>query len=112
MNVERLSDEDDFDEVMAYATELVVKENKTLIEVQQTLEDKGLSAQSASYVVDSLQGGVNSAKQEDAQKDMLWGALWCVGGTIATLMNVGYIFWGAIVFGGFQFFRGLMNYNS
>jgi hypothetical protein len=38
---------------------------------------------------------------------MIFGALWCIGGTVLTISNTGYIFWGAIVFGGIQFFKGL-----
>jgi hypothetical protein len=49
------------------------------------------------------------AQHEDARKDMLYGALWCVGGTIATMADIGYIFWGAIIFGAVQFFKGLAN---
>lgn len=44
-----------------------------------------------------------------ANKDMLWGAVWCIGGIIGTVADTGYIFWGAIVFGGIQFFVGLSN---
>ncbi|PCJ66475.1 MAG: hypothetical protein COA58_06775 [Bacteroidetes bacterium] len=44
----------------------------------------------------------------DGKSDMLWGAVWCVGGIVATVADVGYIFWGAIIFGGIQFVRGLM----
>jgi len=46
-----------------------------------------------------------------ANKNMLYGALWCVGGIIATAADFGYIFWGAIMFGAIQFFRGLPNRN-
>lgn len=52
---------------------------------------------------------VDHAKNEDAKKDMLYGTLWCVGGIIATSANLGYIFWGAIVFGGIQFIKGVAN---
>ncbi|GAB3936659.1 hypothetical protein [Mucilaginibacter myungsuensis] len=51
-----------------------------------------------------------AAFREQAQKDMIYGALWCVGGTVLTIADVGFIFWGAIVFGGIQFFKGLSNY--
>ncbi|MES2288077.1 MAG: hypothetical protein V4547_20490 [Bacteroidota bacterium] len=47
--------------------------------------------------------------KEKAKRDMLFGALWCIGGIIATSAHIGFIFWGAIVFGGIQFFRGLIN---
>lgn len=50
-----------------------------------------------------------SADNSGANKDMLWGAVWCVGGIIGTVADTGYIFWGAIVFGAIQFFKGLSN---
>jgi hypothetical protein len=53
-----------------------------------------------------------SEKKKQANKDMLYGALWCVGGILATMSDVGAIFWGAIVFGGIQFFKGLINSQS
>lgn len=112
MDVEKLSDEDDMDEVMAYANYLMARGDMSILDIQQTLEDKGLSGQGASYVVSNLENGASSAKKTEAQKDMIFGALWCIGGTVATIMDIGYIFWGAIVFGGFQFFRGLMNANG
>ncbi len=48
-------------------------------------------------------------KKERAQKDTLYGALWLAGGLFATYADIGYIFWGAIVFGGIQMIRGLSN---
>jgi len=48
-------------------------------------------------------------KREKAKNDMIYGAIWCIGGTLLTLAHIGYIFWGAILFGGIQFFRGLVN---
>ena len=48
-------------------------------------------------------------QNKKANSDILWGAIWCVGGLIGTFSNIGYVFWGAIIFGGIQFFRGLMN---
>lgn len=55
---------------------------------------------------------MNNSPKDSANKDMLYGALWCIGGTIGTLAEIGYIFWGAIIFGAFQFFRGLNNSNG
>lgn len=55
-----------------------------------------------------LHEDINQRKAE-ANKDMIYGALWCVGGIIATSANIVFIFWGAIVFGGIQFFKGLSN---
>lgn len=68
----------------------------------------------------SQPAAISQAGSGRASKDILHGALWCVGGTIATV--IGYlhasdgggggryfIFWGAIVFGGFQLLRGLFS---
>lgn len=52
-------------------------------------------------------------EQKQAGKDVLYGALWLGGGLIITLISLsngrgGVIAYGAIIFGGIQFFRGLM----
>lgn len=58
----------------------------------------------------------STPSDEIANKNMLYGALWCLGGTAATA--IGYLnasgpqgghytlFWGAIIFGALQFIKG------
>lgn len=54
--------------------------------------------------------------KEAGRKNMMHGALWCIGGIIVTALTyraaakggVYLIAWGAIVFGAIQFFRGLV----
>lgn len=51
--------------------------------------------------------------KKQAGKDVLYGGLWFAGGLIVTLISVGsgrggVIAYGAVIFGGIQFFRGLM----
>jgi hypothetical protein len=48
-------------------------------------------------------------RKKRAEKDILYGALCCVGGLVATAAEIGYIFLGVILFGGIQFVRGLRN---
>lgn len=55
---------------------------------------------------------IESDDSSGANKDMIWGALWCVGGIVATVADIGYIFYGAIIFGAIQFFKGLANSSS
>ncbi|MBI1837619.1 MAG: hypothetical protein HYR91_10195 [Flavobacteriia bacterium] len=50
----------------------------------------------------------NYIKQK-AKKDVIFGSLWLVGGLVFTFAEIGYIFWGAIVFGGIQLFKGISN---
>lgn len=95
-----------------YAANLLLNENKSAYETKAALVEKGLSTENAAVIVDNLEQQIQEAKHEKAKKDMLYGALWCVGGTALTFANVGFIFWGAILFGGIQFFKGLINVNS
>lgn len=51
--------------------------------------------------------------KKQANNDVLYGGLWFAGGLIVTLISVGsgrggVIAYGAVIFGGIQFFRGLM----
>lgn len=52
---------------------------------------------------------------EQAKKNMIYGGLWAVGGTVVTVATMAsasdgghyVVAWGAIIFGAIQFFRGL-----
>lgn len=94
------------------AARLLIEEKQSTEQAIQTLISNDVSEQEARTVVEDLHSQIIAAKKKHAEKDMLYGALWCIGGTIATLANIGYIFWGAIVFGGFQFFKGVINHTS
>jgi hypothetical protein len=96
-------------EFYTYAANLLVNENKTSDEVKGALIEKGLSADGAYTIVSNIEDEIRNARKEAARKDMLYGALWCIGGTIATVAEIGFIFWGAILFGGIQFVKGLVN---
>jgi hypothetical protein len=63
--------------------------------------------------VDMISEGIKRA----GRKNMLYGALWCLGGIVITALSYQaaakaggrYVLaWGAIVFGGIQFIRGLL----
>lgn len=101
--------QDAVNEVYQYAAKLLIEEKKPTKSVEAILIKQGLEAESAKLVVANLNGQIEAAKKDKARKDMLWGAVWAIGGTFATLADIGYIFWGAIVFGVFQFGRGVMN---
>ena len=71
------------------------------------LVDNGIDAEVAEVIVENLL----SSRDKRAKNNMIYGALWCIGGSIATAADLGYIFWGAIVFGAVQFFRGLSSHS-
>ena len=95
--------------VYKHAAYMLYSEKRTGEDVIENLKERGLNPEVAEAVVLNLQGELAKAKKAQAQKDMLYGGLWLAGGTIATLANIGFIFWGAILFGGVQFFKGLIN---
>jgi hypothetical protein len=105
------------DQVYNRAAQLMIHQKKDMFEVKRILVDDGLDEASALAVVTNLDDQITKAKKETAKKDMLYGALWCVGGTIVTFISYSsasgggsyVITWGAILFGGIQFFRGLVN---
>lgn len=90
------------------------------------LVEKGMSKSGANALANTIANGYvadgqehDSRTIEDADdkgtKDMILGALWCVGGAVATVISYSsasagghyYIWWGAILFGGIQFLKGL-----
>ena len=95
-----------------FAANLLVNEKKNARDVQNALVGKGLSESAAFTIVYNLEVEIKNAKKGSGKKDMIYGALWCMGGTVATVANIGFIFWGAILFGGIQFIKGAVNYFS
>lgn len=84
-------------------------------QIQEMLVEKGLDADAANTVVSNLAEHRTQARSSAGQKDMLYGALWCIGGIVVTVVTLQaaagggtyVVAWGAILFGGIQFFRGL-----
>ncbi len=96
-------------QIYEHAANLLVNQKKSASETRDALVEQGLDEESAFTVVANLEQQIKDAKKEGANKDMLYGALWCIGGIVATVADFGFIFWGAIVFGAIQFIKGAAN---
>ncbi len=94
------------------AIQQLINKNQNSNTVINYMVDNGVERDEATVFINDCLVQIDVAKKESAKKDILYGALWCVGGTVATLANIGFIFWGAIVFGGIQLIRGLINYSK
>jgi hypothetical protein len=101
--------------VYAFAAEQM-KNGASPEQIQATLVEKGLPQDAAEAVVSNLTRAVSEAKGKAGKKNMLYGALWCVGGIVVTAATYSaasdgggtyVVAWGAIIFGAIQFFRGL-----
>ena len=105
----KVSTQNTLNAVYQYAADLLMHQNKNEEEVRQDLIAKGIDSETAGSIVENLQLQVHKVKNESANKDMLWGAVWCIGGIVGTVAQIGFVFWGAILFGGVQFIKGVMN---
>src|SRR5712692_7157482 len=86
--------------------------------IEKSLIERGMGAQAAATVVNNLAQAKAKALKDAGRKNMLYGAMWCIGGIVVTALsyraaaNSGggrYVLaWGAILFGGIQFFRGMI----
>ncbi len=91
-------------------------------EILEKLTERGLDADSASNLVDRLKQTQAQARKLAVKNHMFYGALWCIGGIAVTMYtyqvasNAGggpyIIAWGAILYGGFQFLRGLAQFGG
>lgn len=101
------SQQESVNQIYEYAADLLFNQKKSASETKIALAEQGLDEESATIVVDNIEQQIKDATKERANKDMLYGALWCIGGIVATVADFGYVFWGAIVFGAIQFFKGV-----
>jgi hypothetical protein len=85
-------------------------------QIQATLVEKGLPQEAAEAVVSNLGRAMSDAKSKAGKNNMLYGALWCIGGIVVTAVTYSsaseggghyVVAWGAIIFGAIQFFRGV-----
>ncbi len=106
------------DQIYGFAANLMIKENKRAFTTKKALIEQGLNEEIANIVVSNIEQQIKSAKKSRASKDMIFGALWCVGGLIVTAVTYSsassgggtyVVAWGAIIFGAIQFFRGVAN---
>ena len=85
--------------------------------VEQDLLSKGLPMESARTIVGELVQLKSQTMRSAGFKNMLWGAVWCIGGLVVTVVSFGMangngggryvVAWGAVIFGGIQFVRGV-----
>ena len=98
-------EEDSIKQYSDFTENLLFREKLSKDEAINELIKNGIDAENAEIITSNLL----YSRNQRATKDMLYGALWFTGGSIATAANLGYIFWGAILFGAIQFIYGLVN---
>ncbi len=100
-----------------YLLDVIKQENREWVKVRDLSGNEGFIDGATKIKV-----GPETAKATKAagRKNMLYGALWLIGGIVVTVVSYSaasgggtyLITWGAIIFGGFQFVQGLYQYMT
>jgi hypothetical protein len=101
-------------EVYQRAANLANK-GKSKDNIQTELHSMGLNQETASVVIENVFRLRKKAHREAGARNLLVGAAWCVGGIVVTALTYQMasgggtfiVAWGAVLFGGIQFLRGL-----
>lgn len=105
------------DKVYQYTFDQMVNNGVPADKMKVDLINQGLNVDDAEIVVNNATREIKKANKERGKKDMLYGALWCIGGIIVTVATYSaasnggtyIIAYGAIIWGAIQFFKGLIN---
>lgn len=90
-----------------YGADLMINQGYDEDETINALMEKGVDFNMAETIVQELQTAINNEdKSEDAGLDIGLGLLFAAGGILLSL-NTNYIFYGAVIYGVFRFFKGL-----
>lgn len=101
--------------IYAFTADMLFNQKKSAQESKTVLIEKGLRPEDADVVITNLQNQYRQEKQEAGNKNMLYGALWCIGGLLVTFLTYWaasgggtyVVAWGAVIFGAIQFFKGV-----
>lgn len=105
--------------IYAYAAEQMrngVADDK----IKASLIERGLNEETAAAVVNNLAATRRDQRRDAGSKNMLYGALWAIGGTAVTVATYSaaqgggtyVVAWGAILFGAIQFLQGIYQSTS
>jgi hypothetical protein len=108
MEKDSLEHQEYLKEMMKYAVDLYVYQDKNSYEVITALKEKGVTEDQAKAMISIIDERVEETENSAHKKNVIIGGLFFAGGLMATFANLGFVFWGAIVFGGIQMVRGIM----
>ena len=112
---EKMDQQEIVNQIYGFTADMLYNQKKSVEETKAALIENGLRAEDADVVIANLQNQYKQEKREAGNKNMLYGALWCVGGLLVTILTYSaasdggtyVVAWGAVIFGAIQFFKGL-----
>lgn len=112
---EKIDQQEIVNQIYGFTADMLYNQKKSIEETKAALIENGLRAEDADVVIANLQNQYKQEKREAGNKNMLYGALWCVGGLLVTILTYSaasdggtyVVAWGAVIFGAIQFCKGL-----
>lgn len=106
------------EDIYRFAADLMVNKGMNDDTIKRQLIKKGLTEKDSLTIIANLNKEVTGARKRRAKKDIIYGFLWFAGGSIVTAVTFAgasaggsyFVAYGAIIFGGFQCIKGLINY--
>lgn len=113
MEVTSTNEKENLELVMNHAI-VLYSEDKNSFEVKEDLKSKGMSDDLATRIAEEAQEMYNTLIKSKAEKSIMYGALWLIGGIVVTALSYsssggkGYILtYGAIIGGLVQLVVGI-----
>ena len=75
------------DQIYDQVIKLLIKEDKSIHEVEEYLLNLGLAEKDAKIIIDKAIEHIIKFKKIKANKDIQYGLLWGIGGTLATWVS-------------------------
>lgn len=112
---EQIDQQEIVNQIYGFTADMLYNQKKSVEETKAALIGNGLKPEDADVVISNLQNQYKQEKKEAGNKNMLYGALWCIGGLLVTFLTYSaasnggtyVVAWGAVVFGAIQFFKGV-----
>ena len=112
---EKIDQQEIVNQIYGFTADMLYNQKKSIEETKAALIENGLRAEDADVVIANLPNQYKQEKREAGNKNMLYGALWCVGGLLVTILTYSaasdggtyFVAWGAVIFGAIRFFKGL-----
>ena len=107
--------EQEIQNIYDYAV-MLIGNGQSNAEVSSMMISRGIASADSLVITVSIRQQIAQSKVDMANKNIRNGALWCVGGLLVTGISYAAVSegggsymmcWGAVIFGGIQFFRGL-----
>lgn len=108
----KVASPEDIQNLVAFAIDLMKNQNLSRLSVVRRIIAMKYSESTAIQVVDLAEQALGKGENTKAVRDIVVGGIFLILGLVLTFANIGAIFYGAIIFGGIQCVRGIINLSQ